>query len=498
MAHQNDEAVRNDRFMLLVLGCSFLVSLALAFWYNTWVESLVIGVLSFGGAVTMYGVAAGTLLSRLTNAIALMTFVALHIHQGRGMIELHFGVFVGLALLFAYRDWRPLLAAAALIAVHHVLFNAMQAQGVPVWVFDNDRLGWNIVFIHALYVVVETAALIWLAIISKEQARVSQEIVAAASLVQKHDGSMDLSVRTRAEGSEVLASFNAMMESLQAVIVDTKSVLQELIAVTRHARDSNQQLEKMSCDKVELSEQIAVSMDELTKSVVSISDNAQQTSHSTDEAVVENRHCLQQVNETQESVRALSASLRGAGEKIAALAVNCVDIVAVVDVIQGIAEQTNLLALNAAIEAARAGEQGRGFAVVADEVRALASRTYDSTKEINNLIKSLQLGSNDAVSAMEDCQQRVDLTEQQSADMVIRLSEINQSLDRVSGMIQQIAVAVEEQSMVSREVASTTSSIKNASLEVSDYASTGLDKSRLAETLVSDLQSKLDAFRVGS
>jgi methyl-accepting chemotaxis protein len=280
------------------------------------------------------------------------------------------------------------------------------------------------------------------------------------------------------------------------VVVDTKSVFNELVVVIRHTLDSNQQLNQMSQDKVGLSEQIAVAMEQLTQSVVSISENAQQTAHSTDAAVADNRHCLQQVNDTQESVRSLSGSLRGTGETISALADNCKAISAVVDVIQGVAEQTNLLALNAAIEAARAGEQGRGFAVVADEVRALASRTYDSTKEINDLINRLQSGSVEAVAAMDDCQQRVEQTEQESADVVIRLSEISQSLDHVSGMIQQIAAAVEEQTAVSRDVANNTADIKQASEDVLQHAGAGLQEAVGAEKLVTDLHNKLDAFQV--
>ncbi|MCG8533766.1 MAG: hypothetical protein MI808_01575, partial [Pseudomonadales bacterium] len=221
----------NDRFLLMILGLCFLMSLGLANWYNTWIEAIVIGLLSLGGAFAVYKISPGSLVSSCANAVALMMFVALHIHQARGLIEMHFGVFVGLALLFAYRDWRPLLVGAGLIAVHHASFNLMQENGVGVWVFDADRLGWSIVLIHALYVVVETGALIWLAQLSKEDVRVSNEIIKTTSKVQVSDSEMDLSVRCDAKNSPVLQTFNTMMEQFERVVSNTQAVLEQLVQV---------------------------------------------------------------------------------------------------------------------------------------------------------------------------------------------------------------------------------------------------------------------------
>jgi methyl-accepting chemotaxis protein len=489
--------VKNDRFLLAVLSLSFLVSLGLASWYDTWIEALVVGLISLGGAFAVYSAAPGSLLSRLANAIALMMFVALHIHQAHGMIELHFGVFVGLAFLFAYRDWRPLLLGAGLIAAHHVSFNLLQERGAAIWLFDDGRLGWKIVFIHAVYVVAETIALVWLAQLSKEEARVSEEIIRATSMVQSDSKLMNLTVRCDEQGSPVLGKFNAMMQKLDQVVQDTQSVLHQLVDVMRHSSETNHKLAQLSDDKLNLTEQIATAMEQLTQSVVSVSDNAQQTATNTDRAVEDNRVCLAHVSNTQNSVRELSSSLSTTGQKIETLADNCQAISAVVDVIQGIAEQTNLLALNAAIEAARAGEQGRGFAVVADEVRALASRTYESTKEINKLINTLQSGSSAAVEAMQDCQSRVQETEQHSVEVVGRLTEINEGLDQVSIMIQQIASAVEQQSAVSRDVSNSAVGIKTSSEEVSFFANDGFDDVQKAESLVVELNQKLSAFRVG-
>lgn len=237
-------------------------------------------------------------------------------------------------------------------------------------------------------------------------------------------------------------------------------------------------------------------MEELSASVHVIAENAQHTSTSTDRAVDDNKTCLRQVDETKRSVSGLATALHDTGHKVADLASDCQAITAVVDVIQGIAEQTNLLALNAAIEAARAGEQGRGFAVVADEVRALASRTYESTKEINRLIANLQNGSKEAVGAMQDCQTQVKETEQHTNDVVTRLSEISNELDQVSAMIQQIATAVEEQSSVSRAASQDSTGIRQSSQQLSQHANSGCQDAQTAQKLMHDLHRKLAAFRV--
>jgi hypothetical protein len=152
-----------DRLLLGVLAALMLLSLALAPWYGTWTEAMVIGLPSLAVTAWLVHTQPGALVTRCAIAAALMVFTALHIDQAHGMIEMHFGVFVFLAALLLYRDWIPLVVAAGFIAVHHLAFDFAQRIGQPVWVFAANT-GFGIVLVHAGYVVAETALLAWIAI----------------------------------------------------------------------------------------------------------------------------------------------------------------------------------------------------------------------------------------------------------------------------------------------------------------------------------------------
>ena len=152
-----------DKLLLGVIAALLVVSLALAPWQDSWIAALVIGVPAAAVPAFLAWAQPGSLLTRSTIAAALMVFAALEIHQAHGLIEMHFAVFVLLAFLLVYRDWRPIVVAAGVIAVHHLAFDLWQRAGGPVWVFA-ARGGFGIVMLHAAYVVFETAILVALAI----------------------------------------------------------------------------------------------------------------------------------------------------------------------------------------------------------------------------------------------------------------------------------------------------------------------------------------------
>ncbi|KAA8703691.1 PAS domain-containing protein [Pseudomonas proteolytica] len=239
-------------------------------------------------------------------------------------------------------------------------------------------------------------------------------------------------------------------------------------------------------------DQVATAIQQMAASVAQVASHAQQASKAADLAGSETREGHLRVDESRDAVLRLSQELARATTVIHQLESHSGDISSVLEVIRAIAEQTNLLALNAAIEAARAGEQGRGFAVVADEVRGLAQRTQQSTNEIQRMISTLQGGARDAVMAMEQSSQHVEVSVDHAQRAASALDGISQRVNQITAMSVQIAAAVEEQSAVSEDINRNIVGIRNAGeatvsagqqsqLSSGDVAALAEDLRRLAE-----------------
>jgi methyl-accepting chemotaxis protein len=221
--------------------------------------------------------------------------------------------------------------------------------------------------------------------------------------------------------------------------------------------------------------------------VQEVARNAVEAASAAQEADTTFHQGKQVIDKVIHAIGELSGEVDEAARVIQQLEVESKNIGSVLDVIKSIAEQTNLLALNAAIEAARAGEQGRGFAVVADEVRTLAGRTQESTTEIEDMIGKLQAGTNNAVKVMASGKEMTQVGVEQAAAAGDALNVINAAVERISGMNTQIASASEEQSSVAEEINRSIVSIN----EVAEHSATGAqhtaqasdDLARLAEQL---------------
>jgi len=217
-----------DRFMLGVISALLVLSLALAPWYDTWTEALAIGVPTTFVCAALVLWHPGALVTRCAVAAALMILTGLNIHQAHGMLELHFGVFVLLAFLLFYRDWIPLVVAAAVIAVHHVALDYAQQQGGSAWVFAGNA-GASMVVIHATYVIVETALLVWIATKLEAEVRaVGCEPATLARMSQElAKGNVAVSVPIDAADSDSLAhAMMLMRDELERTVRDTGEVLQ--------------------------------------------------------------------------------------------------------------------------------------------------------------------------------------------------------------------------------------------------------------------------------
>ena len=243
-------------------------------------------------------------------------------------------------------------------------------------------------------------------------------------------------------------------------------------------------------------QQVATAMNEMSATVTEVAQNAANAATAAQEADDASKAGSDVVNTTVATINELAGEVMRTGEVIENLKQDSVSIGKVLDVIRDIAEQTNLLALNAAIEAARAGEQGRGFAVVADEVRTLASRTQQSTQEINEMIERLQNGANEAVDVMEHGRNMAEESVEQAAKAGQALESITSVVDNIKGMNIQIASAAEEQSATAEEINRNIVNISDIAQETSKGSQQTFNSSDELARLAADLQSQVSEFKI--
>ncbi len=484
-----------DKIMISVIWFLFIMSLSLAKWYGTWDEALWIGLPAALVPTALFYVMGGKLITRIVIATSFMVFCALHIHQAHGMIEIHFGIFVLLAFLLIYRDWIPIVIAAAVIAVHHLSFNFLQASGYDIYLFSNSS-GLTLVIIHAIYVVFETAILVYMATHFHKEAVAGEELVDIGQHMAIRNGMIDLIYRKENAKSNFANDYNKFIDAVASVIKNSKDTAEHLTNATETMRQQSDSAKQGVSRQQSEIDQIATAINQMTATVQEVARSATDAASAASQADQEANNGKNVVTQTVDSIQTLATNVELAADVIQQLEVDTSDIGSVLDVIKGIADQTNLLALNAAIEAARAGEQGRGFAVVADEVRTLASRTQESTEEINIMIEKLQSGAKNAVTAMETGREQARTGVDQALLAGQSLDAITQSVATINDMNTQIASAAEEQSKVAEEINRNVVNISQVADETASNVSQAADQSYELGNLASVLNSEVEQFSV--
>jgi methyl-accepting chemotaxis protein len=313
-------------------------------------------------------------------------------------------------------------------------------------------------------------------------------------------GDADLTARMEEfkapEFANLSKNFNAFVASLQTIISSVSSVGQQVVSETTNMSHRAAKVDELASGQREETEQVATAMTEMTTTATEISSNASQAANSAKEADDNAKDAQRIVNSAAQSVEALAGEVSEASNVISRLEGDVQNISSSLEVIQDIAEQTNLLALNAAIEAARAGEQGRGFAVVADEVRKLASRTQDSTGEIHQMIEQLKSASDDAVKAMDSSQRRGEATVDEANAAAQALIQIQNSIDTIMDMNSLIATATEEQSLVGQEISQRIVVISDQSSQSASLANENRAGSQELNQRANELYELVDRFKV--
>lgn len=432
-------SLQADRLMLALVAIASILAFPIGWHYSnmdiaTWAAPLLIAV-----AAGLYACCAGTAVTRYALPLILCAAVALQIQVSLGTLEFHFGVFVTLALVMVYREWRVVVACAAFFAIHHILFDRLQAWGYDI--YCTSAADFQKILLHAIFVVLQTAVEIFILLRISSSFKQGIELQALVNTI--HDGNR--------------FNLHISSENVQTPLaLDLKQLIMKLDSIVRTVTDSvaqlhatSQSIQSGSSDLSVRTETACSALEETASAaarVLSIVEQARSLAQDADRVTHDAAHAAQQSHTLVEQLAQSMSAINQQSEQIA-------DIATVVD---GLAFQTNLLALNAAVETARAGEHGRGFAVVAEEVRHLALRSADSAKQIRELIQTVGVGSaqsKDALNAIgtlsrmaHDITSRMQDIASATHSQTEAMSDITQAIHQLESTMSQNAALAEQSS----------------------------------------------------
>lgn len=311
-----------------------------------------------------------------------------------------------------------------------------------------------------------------------------------------HNISLRVDLPAKDEIGFVAASINDMLADFSRVIANANLIVKEMnsttVQLSQNAARTSDDAQRQRAE----TDMVAVSVTEMVGTVEDISRSMEMAASKAVSTQNNAREGQSKVNSAIERIRQLSDRLEGSVETVGALAKESESIGTVLNVIQGIAEQTNLLALNAAIEAARAGEQGRGFAVVADEVRALASRTHTATEEISDIIVTLQERTKSIVTLMEDCRQDGALSRDEAVMTGSVLEKIIHDVTEISEMAGSVSTAIDQQTIAANEISKNVDTIRDITEDTSESVALNSKASEAIANQAESLNRTISIFKV--
>ncbi|WP_440447069.1 methyl-accepting chemotaxis protein [Pseudomonas fluorescens] len=320
------------------------------------------------------------------------------------------------------------------------------------------------------------------------------QALSVARTIANGDLSQPIKVSGTDEPAQLLSALASMQAQLQSTIRGISESAQQLASAAEEMSSvMDQSTRGLQAQNDEI-EQAATSVNQMSAAVDEVAGNAVSSAEASQASDEDSKHGHYQISETISSIQNLVEEVLGASNKAEGLAVQAQDISKVLEVIRGIAGQTNLLALNAAIEAARAGEAGRGFAVVADEVRSLAQRTQDSTQEIEQMITSIQQGTQNTVEALNSSAEHAGQTLQRANSAGSALEKITAAISQISQRNLVIASAAEQQALVAREVDRSLVNIRDLSTQTAAGATQTCAASQELSRLAVDLNGLVTRF----
>ncbi len=358
------------------------------------------------------------------------------------------------------------------------------------WANAKEKLALSVIIIGFIYALLHIAAKSLFGIIGGEPT------VVLGAVKDASGGKVYRNFTNKAPETSIFGAVQIMSEKLAGLATNLDDSTNSLNNEVSGVESRSSQLKRLSSDQQDSTSMIAAAVTEMSTSARIASESALDVANDADAADAQSQESARLIRETVDDITVLSNELDGASEAVEELDTNVNSIVKVLDVIRDIAEQTNLLALNAAIEAARAGEQGRGFAVVADEVRNLASRTQDSTKEIQTMINDLQEGSANARRTMVDCAEASRKTVDNSVKAEEAIKEIVLSLVSISNKTQEIAAAASEQTEASADISRRINTIEVGSNDITDVVVENHEAAKSLSVVADRLEDWVKKFEV--
>lgn len=355
-------------------------------------------------------------------------------------------------------------------------------------------MGWSVI---ALVVAVIFAFVLFLILVEREIIRPAGYVVRELERLAKGDFSQPIEQLTQDELGRIAASAQGLQTQLGQALQQVSNAVAQVASASEEVATVSEQTNQGVSQQRHETNQIAAAMHEMAATVQEVARNAAEAAGAAEQADESSRSGSEVVRATVATVQDVAAGVEQVAEALQRLEHESLAIGTVLDVIRGVAEQTNLLALNAAIEAARAGEQGRGFAVVADEVRTLALRSQQSTQEIQDIVERIQAGTADTVRVMDMSRTRASGAVGEAEKAGEALEIIAQAVATIRDMNVQIASAAEEQSAVAEEMNRNITGFAEVADQTADGAAQSTRAGEELARLASDLQTVVQQFKIG-